>query len=862
MKKSLIFMAMLLIFAVALTAVEVTLGTGTTSNGDINYPAPNGNYFKNTRTQYIYTANEFNDVGTGAGDITPTGLNVTALNGSAANPLWTSTTTETSVFMHDGIQELAADAVWNFYDSGGIDAGYQDNEFYTLTFAPVNGYRARVQFQTFSIEYTSDYFYVYDGPDTNAPLLGQFTGSTLPRPFTSTHTSGALTFRFDSDDFPSQDPGWYAIVSTVLAPVDPIFSAIPPERDFGIVNITGAGASQVFTIKNAGGGTLVLDSAISIGGANADQFSLIDTNTYPIYLTMNQTVTVTVNFNPTSLGEKQGTLIINDNIADDKSLTITCGTQNGAKIENSLPLTGIGFDGNIRIIPWLETVETRSQTLPLWTYQAGYNLWGVTTAIGGYGVSWQSFFLSLYNISDWTPRHLFTPTLDIDTEVAHNLAFDYAYATFETEVDKLEIFTSINDGTSYQLLETMYGGISGPLNTGGATHSWFVPNANQWRTKTIALPLGVNKIRFTVTSAMGNNLFLDNIRVLLPNTQIIEGTATYGDITLNIPEITDTYNNEPIAPSVVIESLINPTGRVAVLAGYGEEALPNAGLNLTFSGTNFAGTTITIYHHLGFMPDQIAYRITPGGWTILNSESSNILAWTNALVSFTPDARFDGEIVVVFPQNESDTLPVELSSFTAVLTADMFVNIAWVSESETNHSGYNLLRSETSDLDTAIYVNSALISNGTPNGSQMSYLFTDKEVDYNSVYYYWLEIVALNGNIEYAGPITATIGQPGTDPEVPEIQMATKLLNAYPNPFNPQTNIRYSIKDAGLVQFEIFNLKGQKIRSYSNNHATPGFYSQVWDGKDTESQVVGSGIYFYRMTSGNYSSTKKVMMLK
>ncbi|MDD2331703.1 MAG: T9SS type A sorting domain-containing protein, partial [Candidatus Cloacimonetes bacterium] len=119
-----------------------------------------------------------------------------------------------------------------------------------------------------------------------------------------------------------------------------------------------------------------------------------------------------------------------------------------------------------------------------------------------------------------------------------------------------------------------------------------------------------------------------------------------------------------------------------------------------------------------------------------------------------------------------------------------------------------------------------------------------------------------NGNSEYAGPITVTIGQPGTEPEVPEIPMATKLLNAYPNPFNPQTNIRYSLKDAGQVQIEIFNLKGQKIRSFSNNHATAGFYSQMWDGKDTQGQVVGSGIYFYRMTSGKYSSTKKVMMMK
>jgi len=219
------------------------------------------------------------------------------------------------------------------------------------------------------------------------------------------------------------------------------------------------------------------------------------------------------------------------------------------------------------------------------------------------------------------------------------------------------------------------------------------------------------------------------------------------------------------------------------------------------------------------------------------------------------------EIPIVLGEQDP-TLPVELSSFTAVLTSDMYVLIKWIAESETNHSGYNILRAEKKDLDTAQRINAQIIDEGVEAGTQISYSYTDFEAYTNIVYYYWLESVSLDGVSSYYGPSIVTIGDPNQDPRPPEVLMATKLLNAYPNPFNPNTNIRYSLKDAGKVRIDIYNMKGQVIQTLTAEHNIPGFYQLTWDGCDANGKPVASGIYMYRMTSGNYSSAKKMVLAK
>ena len=86
------------------------------------------------------------------------------------------------------------------YDSGGASGNYASNELVTVTVYPdVTGDLVTFTFLSFDTESCCDDLTVYDGPSTSSPLVGTYAGSTLPDPITSTDSTGALTFVFDSD---------------------------------------------------------------------------------------------------------------------------------------------------------------------------------------------------------------------------------------------------------------------------------------------------------------------------------------------------------------------------------------------------------------------------------------------------------------------------------------------------------------------------------------------------------------------------------------------------------------------------------------------------------------------------------------
>ena len=88
------------------------------------------------------------------------------------------------------------------------------------------------------------------------------------------------------------------------------------------------------------------------------------------------------------------------------------------------------------------------------------------------------------------------------------------------------------------------------------------------------------------------------------------------------------------------------------------------------------------------------------------------------------------------------------------------------------------------------------------------------------------------------------------------------LSNNYPNPFNPSTNINYSIPKAGYVKIEIYNSIGQLITTLTNSFQNPGKHSIIWGGINSNGSYVPSGIYFYRMSSNGLTLVKKMILLK
>lgn len=89
-----------------------------------------------------------------------------------------------------------------------------------------------------------------------------------------------------------------------------------------------------------------------------------------------------------------------------------------------------------------------------------------------------------------------------------------------------------------------------------------------------------------------------------------------------------------------------------------------------------------------------------------------------------------------------------------------------------------------------------------------------------------------------------------------------QLFQSYPNPFNNKTVIRYSLSRPTEVSLVIYNILGQKVRTLVKGQTQQGLMSTYWDGKDQQGNDLGSGIYFYRLQAGEFSETRRMVLLK
>ena len=88
------------------------------------------------------------------------------------------------------------------------------------------------------------------------------------------------------------------------------------------------------------------------------------------------------------------------------------------------------------------------------------------------------------------------------------------------------------------------------------------------------------------------------------------------------------------------------------------------------------------------------------------------------------------------------------------------------------------------------------------------------------------------------------------------------LYPNFPNPFNPETQIRFDIAESGYYELLIYNVLGQQVRSLARETFSPGAYRMAWDARDDFGQTVGAGVYLYRLVSARDAITRKMMLLK
>jgi hypothetical protein len=104
--------------------------------------------------------------------------------------------------------------------------------------------------------------------------------------------------------------------------------------------------------------------------------------------------------------------------------------------------------------------------------------------------------------------------------------------------------------------------------------------------------------------------------------------------------------------------------------------------------------------------------------------------------------------------------------------------------------------------------------------------------------------------------------QDPTSSEDDSVLAPYSLGTNYPNPFNPETNISFSIGKDAHVTLTIYNIKGEKVKTLIDEQLTASDHSIVWDGTNEQGGVMPSGVYFYRMDASDYTSVKKMLLLK
>ncbi len=92
--------------------------------------------------------------------------------------------------------------------------------------------------------------------------------------------------------------------------------------------------------------------------------------------------------------------------------------------------------------------------------------------------------------------------------------------------------------------------------------------------------------------------------------------------------------------------------------------------------------------------------------------------------------------------------------------------------------------------------------------------------------------------------------------------MVNSLIGNFPNPFNPDTIIKYDIAKKTDAKLEVYNTKGQLVKTLFNATREPGSYAAKWDGKNNNGRTVGTGVYFYRLSTDGKTLTKKMLLLK
>ena len=421
---------------------------------------------------------------------------------------------------------------------------------------------------------------------------------------------------------------------------------------------------------------------------------------------------------------------------------------------------------------------------------------------------------------------------------------------------------------------------SGVVNVGSIPARTIVDiNQNLSFTIGSAMPADLNVKMLLTVSTSGTPMFIDTLS-FITGTPIMIFADTTNDPTLlwnitatpSVPKweatnlafhssstsFTDSKTGEYVSNAIVTMSLknaidlsTNENPRLSFWTKFDIESGWDYGQVeiSTNNGTTFTPLTGT-YTTLGsgsFQPNgEPLYDGVQTNWV---NEIMDLSNYNSNQVKLKFELKTDGSVVkdgwyiddigiVVY-----GIIPVELTSFSAI-TKDDNVLLSWVTSTETNNLGFDVERRSTKS-------NSGWQKLGFINGTgtttkKSSYSFADKNPAEGKSYYR-LKQIDFDGTSKIYNSVEVDF----------ETVKEYSLSQNYPNPFNPSTEINYTLAKSGNITLKIYNLLGSEIATLVSGFMEAGKHSVKFDATD-----ITSGIYFYTIKADNFTSTRKMILMK
>lgn len=243
----------------------------------------------------------------------------------------------------------------------------------------------------------------------------------------------------------------------------------------------------------------------------------------------------------------------------------------------------------------------------------------------------------------------------------------------------------------------------------------------------------------------------------------------------------------------------------------------------------------------------IAFSVLPTNLTGGANVNSTLSGVTNVRILHSVSGGYSGDIIEAQIGLDNITaaaqpVPVELTSFTTSIF-DKKVKLEWSTATETNNLHFEIQKKdETNEWKTIGTVS----GNGTTTQAKYYSYFDDLSISNASIIYYRLKQVDISGSFSFSEEVS-----------VNNLADKFELAQNYPNPFNPSTKIKFTIPAAEKVKLEIFSAAGKKLTTLLNENRDPGSYEILVDGTSW-----ASGVYYYKISAGNFISVRKMTLIK